>query len=462
MSEIFLANSVQISPTSNLIGFANGNRLSIKDALSLDVVQIFVCLDKIDKFEFSSDSCYVLCALFSRNAVQVFSILDAEWKCRISEAVVGIIDSFWMKNTQNIVTECDFGIQLSIWSLTDSKSYIISNPKQSIYKSTNAQASNHTIKLNALSDNCVFFAVVHRLDLHDFIAIYSTAPNWEELIKFPCRSNDIAYIEWTPQGSHIIAAESPLTYKALIYTPTGELHGIYEAYQHALGIRSLSYQPSDTCSSPLLAIASYDSKVRLLSSRSFELACVLPLVPPAAMDSALLGTDPVCWVEVAGDTPNNSVFESRSSLRVLPHTSPDPRHPKSLPPLMGVHWMQWSPDGYFLAALEQAHPRCVWLWDLRRASLSALLVCLDPVRCCAWEPVSRGQGGRLAVCCAALHLWTPPAEDRASWTCRTVAALAAASSLQWFSAGRLLLGGREGFVICQLGDAAASEQQDAL
>ena len=56
------------------------------DAESLEVVNMITCVDKIEKIEFSPDSKYVLCAMYDRCAIQVFSLDDPSWKCRINEA----------------------------------------------------------------------------------------------------------------------------------------------------------------------------------------------------------------------------------------------------------------------------------------------------------------------------------------------------------------------------------------
>jgi WD40 repeat protein len=94
----------------------------------------------------------------------------------------------------------------------------------------------------------------------------------------------------------------------------------YEAYQNALGIRTIAFhRPDDPvtaaaaspiCPSQLLAIGSYDGQIRLLSSRSWKLAFVLPLVHPSEMVDCLRG-DVVMTVEVieASDTLNTSNYD---------------------------------------------------------------------------------------------------------------------------------------------------------
>lgn len=78
----------------------------------------------------------------------------------------------------------------------------------------------------------------------------------------------------------------------------------YEAYQFALGIKSLALPPpssssSSAVSTPLsmVAIGSFDGKVRLVSVFSWQTAFVLPLVHVKELDVALNGKNVVTLVE---------------------------------------------------------------------------------------------------------------------------------------------------------------------
>lgn len=208
-----------ISPNSGFIAsISSGNRVTIRSVQTWEVTHIFQCVDKIDKIEVSPDSCYILCALLSRTVIQVFSLEDKDWKCRINEGVAGIIDAYWTPDSRNVVAESDFGIQLSLWSLTDSNSVIVNLPKPP-YTSFS--------KTTAFSDCGRFFAVVHRIDLQDQMGVYSvssqTSLGMGEISKFRARSNDVAAVYWVPAGTHIVTLDSPLTFRFSAYTPMGEV-----------------------------------------------------------------------------------------------------------------------------------------------------------------------------------------------------------------------------------------------
>ena len=61
-------------------------------------------------------------------------------------------------------------------------------------------------------------------------------------------------------------------------------------------------------------------------------------------------------------------------------------HHSSSYPAVGVSWVGWSCDNQLLAAREESHPRCLWVWRPLQAQLVALLVLLEPVTCARWRP----------------------------------------------------------------------------
>ena len=108
-------SQVILSPQGNHLASIVGSRLMIKDTLTLETLHVFSCIDRIEKVDFSPDSCYVYCAMLNRAAVQAFSLVDPEWKCRINEGLAGLINVAWTPDSRSLITESDFGIQLTIW-----------------------------------------------------------------------------------------------------------------------------------------------------------------------------------------------------------------------------------------------------------------------------------------------------------------------------------------------------------
>jgi Tol biopolymer transport system component len=207
-------NTAGFSPSGEYFASLAGSRVVAKSRASGSTNQIFQCLDKVDKFMFSPDSTMLMCALYTRNVVQVFSMEDKEWKCRINEGVAGLINAFWTPDSSNIVTESDFGIQMSIWSLTSGTSTIVSLPKP---------PSSPYSKTSAFSDCGRFVAVVHRIEHHDQIGVCSVLPPMGEVSKFKAKSNEVASIQWVPDGTHLVTLDAPLVYRICVYTPMGKV-----------------------------------------------------------------------------------------------------------------------------------------------------------------------------------------------------------------------------------------------
>lgn len=48
-------------------------RLVVRDVSTLQILQLYTCLDQISHMEWSSDSLFILCAMYKRGLVQVGS-----------------------------------------------------------------------------------------------------------------------------------------------------------------------------------------------------------------------------------------------------------------------------------------------------------------------------------------------------------------------------------------------------
>ena len=62
---------VKFSPDGLLLAAASNSRLAIRSAETMQIVQLYSCVDKVEMFEWSCDSRYILCAMFKRALVQV-------------------------------------------------------------------------------------------------------------------------------------------------------------------------------------------------------------------------------------------------------------------------------------------------------------------------------------------------------------------------------------------------------
>ena len=71
--------------------------------------------------------------------------------------------------------------------------------------------------------------------------------------------------------------------------------------------------------------------------------------------------------------------------------------------------MQWSPDGAFLATRSDAACGAVWVWDMARMSLAAVVHHAGSMCELAWNPKPCGESAQLAVITgsSSVYFWTP-------------------------------------------------------
>jgi hypothetical protein len=76
----------------------------VRDVDTLNVVQLFSCLDKIEHIEWACDSNFILCGLFKRAMVQAWSVEQPDWNCKIDEGPAGISHARWSPEGRQIIT----------------------------------------------------------------------------------------------------------------------------------------------------------------------------------------------------------------------------------------------------------------------------------------------------------------------------------------------------------------------
>jgi hypothetical protein len=141
-------------------------------------------------------------------------------------------------------------------------------------------------------------------------------------------------------------------------------------------------------------------------------------------------------------------------------------------PAVGVSWVGWSKSSNLLAAREEAHPRCVWVWRPLHAQLLALIVTLEPVLCARWRsapqnasdpaPPASEEADVLAFCTGTdrVYFWTAAGgvtfADMSALTSDHLGGSGARHgfaviSLRWAEDGStLLLRGKESHCACQV------------
>ncbi|THD22501.1 WD repeat-containing protein WRAP73 [Fasciola hepatica] len=499
----------EVSPNSLYVASAAQHKITVRVCSSLQVFQIYGCVDVIHNFSWSPDSSFILCVLKKRGIVQVLSLENPDYTCKVDEGSTGLLSAEWAPDSRHFLTVTEFYLRITVWSLSEVAvsylkfakviefyfiplmdgliSLIISSP-------TNTHVSIQPCANNlAFSPGGRYLALIERRDFRDHLSLFDCHANWQLLRNVQLDTQDAVGLRWSPDGRFLAVWDDCLRYRVALYTVDGRhVHSYcaYEPGQDLLGVKSICWSPSGQ----LLAIGSYDQKCRLLNS--FNWSCLISLSHPTdkpinpalglsatgkpiqidgELDSrvpdtqeAPLGyrphridvyqeyrTDPSALAaEFRRPQPTEVVYRLVDEAITIPSIKPDPKLPN---PKIGVGLASFSKDGRFLATRNDNAPRALWIWSIdRRLSLFSLLIHTSgPVQCLAWDPTTPA---RLALCTGSdsVFMWTPQG-------CLVVQTPShfkfSVSAVNWFPRGdALLLLSESHFCLCYLGGADGEKQ----
>ncbi|XP_068771845.1 WD repeat-containing protein WRAP73 isoform X2 [Struthio camelus] len=369
-SELFKLSGLlgKFSPDGKRLASCVQYRLVIRDVNTLQILQLYTCLDQIQYIEWSSDSLFILCAMYKRGIVQVWSLEQPDWHCKIDEGSAGLVASCWSPDGRHILNTTEFHLRITVWSLcTKSVSYI-KYPK----------ACQQGI---AFTKDGRYMALAERRDCKDFISLF-VCSDWQLL-----------------------------RYKILLYSLDGRLLSTYQAYEWSLGIKSIAWSPS----SQFLAIGSYDEKVRILNHVTWkkitEFEHPATITNPKTIVYKEVEKSPAVETERLSFPPRalaSSLFSTQSKYDIsqvpvsLQYVKPiaDRANPK-----IGIGMLAFSPDNCFLATKNDNIPNAVWIWDIQKLKLFVVLEQLCAIQSFQWDP----RQPRLAVCTgnSKVYLWSP-------------------------------------------------------
>ncbi|KAL3064019.1 hypothetical protein OYC64_000344 [Pagothenia borchgrevinki] len=398
-SEVFKQSNqlCKVSPDGKYLATCVQYRLVVRDVGTLQILQLYTCLDQISHMDWSSDSLFILCAMYKRGLVQVWSLEQPDWHCKIDEGSIGLVSSRWSPDGRHILNTTEFHLRVTVWSLCTKAVSYIKYPK----------ACQKSIDFSR--DGC-YMALAERRDCKDFVSVF-VCDDWHLLRHFETETQDLAGLEWSPNGCVLAVWDSCLEYKVLLYSLDGRLLSTYSAYEWSLGVKSVTWSPS----SQFLAIGSYDEKVRILNHITWKK--ITQFEHPATINNtkAVVYKEVVKRPAVCSDdlslhniTIGNTLFNTQSKYEIfptpvhLPVVKPDPDRAN---PKIGVSTLAFSSDSRYLATKNDNMASVVWVWDVQKMSLVAVLEQTAAVRCFQWDP----RRPRLALCTGntKLYLWSP-------------------------------------------------------
>ncbi|XP_077441808.1 WD repeat-containing protein WRAP73 [Vanacampus margaritifer] len=398
-SEVFKQSShlCNFSPDGKYLATCVQYRLVVRDVSTLQILNLYTCLDLISHMEWSSDSQFILCALYKRGLVQVWSLEQPDWHCKIDEGSIGLVASRWSPDGRHILNTTEFHLRITVWSLCTKAVSYIKNPK----------ACHKGIDFSR--DGC-YMALAERRDCKDYVCVF-VCDDWHLLRHFETETQDLTGLEWSPNGCVLAVWDSCLEYKVLLYSLDGRLLFTYSAYEWSLGVKCVAWSPS----SQFLAIGSYDEKVRILNHITWKkmaqfehpatITTTKAIVYKEVAKRSAAGSEELSLPNITMDSTvlsNQSKYEIHPAPVQMPVVRPDPDRAN---PKIGVSTLAFSSDSRYLATKNDNMASVVWVWDLQKMSLEAVLEQMSAVRCFQWDP----RRSRLAICTGNtnVYLWTP-------------------------------------------------------
>ncbi|KAG8171144.1 hypothetical protein JTE90_014019, partial [Oedothorax gibbosus] len=169
-TEIFERNSdsfASFSPNGFMLACAADCQALVWSVDTKAILHKFICDQPIDDIVWSPNSELIYCHISKQNSIQVWSVVNLTWRCKIEENPLSIADVFWAPDSQHLLVVSEFHIKITVWSLVSRSITVIENPK--------------AIKDGVAFSSCSkYMALVEKKKSEDFVGIY-TCDTWEVL-----------------------------------------------------------------------------------------------------------------------------------------------------------------------------------------------------------------------------------------------------------------------------------------
>ncbi|XP_055953426.1 WD repeat-containing protein WRAP73-like isoform X1 [Argiope bruennichi] len=379
------------SPNGLNFGYTIQCQLILLDVKSQKIVQKFICDYPVDCFEWSPDSELVYCCMKKQGSIQVWSLINPAWRCKIMENPLAIAEVYWAPDSRHLLVINEFHLKITVWSFVSTTTAIIENPKP--------------IK------NCICFsycerylAVTERKKCEDCISIY-TCDTYEILKFFPVETKDLSGIYFSPSdlilGVLEAYTEEP---KVAFYSIDGRILGKY-VRSSMFGFTTFSWNPDGK----LIAIGDYFGMITILNSSNYEE--IFSYQENESIDcekTTVYKINPKSVEhEASGDVSSTlELFEVRKGkpfvLATLGNLS---EKNKCKPAKCGIKTLGFSHCGNYLLSLNGSFPKVLFVFDINTLMLSSVILHHHKIKDVSWHP----RKSLLAICCSSrnVNLWMP-------------------------------------------------------
>ncbi|KAK8791133.1 hypothetical protein WA158_005764 [Blastocystis sp. Blastoise] len=385
--------NVQWSPDGLYIASILEKKLIVRERTELTVVYSHDLEDKLDYFEWSSDSSLILCLYKKYDVVDVYSLLDPKYMIRIAAHEEGMVGATFAHDSTHVIVFSDFQLRTTVYSLNPKEGY---NPRSMI----------------CYTDNDSFLILGSRNGGKDMINIISTT-TWTIINQFQVDSIDMESISFCKDDKCICIIDSPLYYNVFIYTLNGTKITQINPYNDAMGCRRFAFSPSQ----PLLALGGYDQCIRVYNTISWKDQSIHIHTQESFVDNA------AAYIEIS----KSDVYQSLQGQKATPKLENELKaaagdtffyvyrgaidialkkiQPRIEECKVGISNLSWSPDGRYVQSTSDNLPKAVWIWDIYRHRLHSIIIFKEVVTSVTWCPVAF----LLAIATASkmVYIWRP-------------------------------------------------------
>ncbi|RFU25566.1 hypothetical protein B7463_g10769, partial [Scytalidium lignicola] len=385
-SRSFKSSSQSIpSPNGIFIATILPSKLIIRSTRSLEITRAVPLPAELSAsptwFSWSDSSNRILVA--SPDNIRVYSASNAQFSANITHPTSGITKAKLIKfgaTEDEICVFTEFGLKLSVFNLSTSKSVDINSPKL-FTPGTAAKGISYRPDTRHL-------ALLTRSGGKDVVSIH--APGTLEVIRsWLAETTDAQGLAWSPDGRWVAVWESPAHGHCLaVYTADGHLYRLWKGPARLLaedkdfslgnGIKMFDWSPTGSH----VAVGDYSKRVAVLAAPSFkewmDLTHVTTIKPTETLQ---------IWQEQVSPSPNGGL--EREFVQIMQLTGPPTSTSSSTndnDTKSGTNIMTFDSSGTLLATRIENMPTTIWIWDVTTKTLRAVMILHSPVARCNWHP----------------------------------------------------------------------------